>query len=154
MNCPPNAKLIPLTQGRFAIVDEDMFEELNQFKWYCDTGYAQRMEKRQHVRMSRVVMKAPPESHVDHISMNRLDNRRCNLRLATRAQNGQNRKCLSNNRLGIKGVRKWHHKFVARIRVNTIEIYLGLFPSAEEAALAYNVAAKEYFGEFALLNEV
>lgn len=91
---------------------------------------------------------------VDHINRNRLDNRRSNLRLATPSENLSNKPAQKNNKLGIKGV-SYHAKagkFVAQIAKDGQHFHLGLFPTPEEAAQAYNQAALKYHGEFANLN--
>lgn len=158
MKVPYGAKLIPLTQGKFAIVDEDMFEELNQFKWFFHCGYARRnspymaVGKRHAIHMSRVVAQVPDGLNCDHISLDRLDNRRCNLRVATDSQNSQNKGLYRNNKTGVKGVDvRQDGKFRARIQLNKKSVGLGLFSSLEQAASAYRAAAKYYHGEFARL---
>ncbi len=154
---PRGAKLIPLTQGKFAIVDEDMFEELNLFKWFFHCGYARRNskyipgQKRRGIHMSRVVAGVPDGFECDHRSLNKLDNRRSNLRVATHTQNIQNRGACRSNRLGVKGVgyQKDMKKYRARIQVNHRPILIGWFDTVEEASAAYREAAKQYHGEFA-----
>lgn len=87
------SKEIPLSQGRLALVDDADYAELSQHKWFVDHyGYAVRnfprsLCKTRDIRMHRVILNAPDGMTVDHINGNRLDNRRCNLRLATDAQN-------------------------------------------------------------------
>lgn len=150
-------KLIPLTQGKYATVDDDLFEELNQFKWFYHCGYARRNsprgggKKRHAIHMSRVVLNAPDGVQCDHISLNRLDNQRTNLRLATHAQNIHNRVAPKTNTSGFKGVdfRKSGNKYRARIQVNCKSITLGVFRTAKEAANAYIVAAGKLHGQFA-----
>lgn len=152
-------KLIPLTQGKFAIVDDDMFDELNRFKWFYHYGYARRNskhvlgKKRPMIHMSRVVMSVPDGFQCDHISLNRCDNRRANLRVASHAQNNCNKHACKNNTSGAKGVdfRKWDRKYRARIGFNKKSIHLGNFSTLEEASVAYSIAAKKYHGEFANL---
>lgn len=153
---PPGSRLIPLTQGKFAIVDEDMFDELNQFKWFYHCGYARRNSSRSQgeqctIHMSRVVANTPDGFQCDHISLNRLDNRRANLRLASPVQNNYNKSVLKNNACGVKGVhcQKDYKKYRARIGVNGKCIYLGVFETVEMAAAAYSEAAHKYHGEFA-----
>lgn len=165
MTIPPNTKLISLTQGKHAIVDANDFDWLNQWKWnYHKFGYAirtqhvamlNRKQKKTGIRMHRLIMNAPAGSDVDHINGNTLDNRRCNLRLCTRSQNMMNQK-------KTRGLSKYkgvylngeRNKWMARLKINRRTIFLGRFSSQEEAALAYNNAAKKYFGQFAKLNEV
>ena len=91
---------------------------------------------------------------VDHINRNSLDNRRCNLRIATRSLNGANRVKQTNNTSGFKGV-NWFaetNRWRARLKANGKETHLGYFLSITEAAKAYDKAAKEHFGDFACLN--
>ena len=87
---------------------------------------------------------------VDHINHDSLDNRRCNLRVATIRQNAQNMRVRSDNTSGYKGVYK-HSKggFVAQIWVKSEHRYLGYFATPELAHEAYCKAAEQYFGEFA-----
>jgi len=88
---------------------------------------------------------------VDHINRNGLDNRRCNLRLATRSQNCANKPAYRTNRSGYKGVR-WSsraQKWIAYIRVRGQHKYLGRHTTPEAAHQAYLAAAIEAFGEFA-----
>jgi HNH endonuclease/AP2 domain len=106
--------------------------------------------------MHRMVLGSTAEI-VDHINGNGLDNRRANLRDATKSQNQQNRKRPNkNNKSGYKGV-YWHgtaSKWVAAITVESKFHGLGLYEKKEEAALAYNVAALRLYGEFAALNQI
>ena len=89
---------IPLTQGKYAIVDQDDFERLNKHKWCavksCNTFYAGRTiyvgKKNISIMMHRQILHPPGHLFVDHINHNGLDNRKANLRLATCAQNNYN----------------------------------------------------------------
>ena len=160
-------KMIPLSQGKFAKVDEDDFERVNQYKWSYINGYAQRAKYRQDGKrrlygLHRFVMGLSMESDlmVDHINGDKLDNRKVNLRICTKGQNNNNHG--PKNRLG-KGTSKYKgvsykgdtvKKWRSRITIGRKEINLGRFDSEEEAARAYNEAAKEHFGEFAWLNDV
>ncbi len=91
---------------------------------------------------------------VDHINGDGLDNRRANLRPATHASNNRNRGGTRLNTSGYKGV-TWHkrgRKWMAQIHHKGKHYHLGLFTDLTEAALAYDVAAADMFGEFAWLN--
>ncbi|CAM3445664.1 HNH endonuclease [Klebsiella variicola] len=154
--------LIELTKGAFAIVDDEDVELISRFSWQLnDSGYAVANVGvgRKHVtieRMHRMILRAPDGMDVDHINGNRRDNRKCNLRLATRTQNHWNQRKRSRCSSEFKGV-CWHNqnkRWRARINVYGKEIALGCFSSEIEAAKAYNEAAKKYFGDFALLNEI
>lgn len=157
-------KTIPLTHGLEAIVDDEDYEELSKFKWYAvgHTGqeYAARYgghDSPQHIRMHRVLIRAPDGMQVDHINGNRLDNRKENLRLASQAQNSRNRgKFAIPTYSRYKGVsyHKRDHVWQAEIKVDGKAIYLGSFTTEREAALAYNIAARQYHGNYAKLNEI
>jgi len=90
-----------------------------------------------------------PNCDIDHINGDRSDNRLANLRLATRGQNNINSLKQHNNTSGYKGAYydKRRGYWNAEIWVNNRKKYLGKFPTAEEAGLAYLEAAKKYFGE-------
>ena len=151
------AKLIPLTQGRFAIVDADDYDQLSQYKWYAiktpKTYYAARSSKRKNIRMHRLITSAPKGLFVDHIKHNGLDNRKTNLRLCTRRQNNRNRRPC-NKTSKYKGVcwNKHAKKFMASISIDGKNKTLGYFDDQVDAAKAYDKAAKKLFGEFAYLN--
>lgn len=95
-----------------------------------------------------------PVDQIDHINGNKADNRLSNLRPASRFENGRNRPRLKNNKAGHKGV-SWHKgnkRWRAQITRNHQDYFLGYFNSAQDAADAYNRAALEYHGEFAMLD--
>lgn len=153
-------KLIPLSKGYFAIVDDDDYEFLMQWAWHVnDSGahcYAMRNSepdengKRSHVMMHRVIDKTPEGFETDHRNGNGLDNRRHNLRTATRAQNMHNRLPNKKGRSAFKGVswHKQHRKWIAAIQINNRRHHIGLFTSEADAAAAYQARAKREFGEF------
>ena len=152
-------KRIPLTQGKFALVDEDDYERLACSKWYLQNdGYAARNEKqedgtRRTVLMHRVIVGAKPGDglHVDHRDVDKLNNRRANLRSCIRAENLRNFKRRTDNTSGCKGVsfRRDSGKWRARINVNDREINLGSFDTRELAHEFYCLAADMLHGEFA-----
>ncbi len=108
--------------------------------------------------LHRAIMQPPPGMVVDHIDGNPLDNRRRNLRICSRADNQRNQKLGKANTTGFKGVTTpknlahLKNPFLARIQVNGLKKYLGVFTTAEDAARAYDAAAILHFGEFARLN--
>ncbi len=151
-------KQIPLTQDKFTVVDDDVYQWASKHKWcaHRDRGvfYAIRKERGNIVRLHREIMKASDGVHVDHISGDGLDNRRGNLRLCTHAENQRNRGSQSNNTSGFKGV-SWNKssgKWMAKIKVDGKAVHLGYFASKEDAARAYDTAATKYHGEFAKTN--
>jgi hypothetical protein len=147
-------RLIPLTQGQFAIVDACNFDWLNQWKWRTfsphnsDLLYAVRGHRA--IYMHREIMKPSSGMVVDHINHNALDNRLSNLRVVTQSQNIMNRRINRNNKTGLRGVElRANGRFLARIRVAGKAKHLGVFDTPEEAYSAYCAAADKYFGEFA-----
>lgn len=160
-------KEIPLTQEKFALVDDEDFERLSKYKWYYDkfNGGAARsvhipgsLNRTKGIKMAHEVLQTK-ELH-DHIDRNKLNNQKSNLRPCSCAQNQYNRgKIKSKATSKYKGVhfdcarKKW----MARIHFINIlgpsrSKYLGRFAIEEDAARAYDEAAKQHFGEFAVFN--
>lgn len=108
---------------------------------------------REIMKLNRVVNGHRQE--VDHINMNRLDNRKTNLRVCTPSLNRGNKRMQSNNRSGFKGISPADCKskpWKAQIQLNGVYQHLGLYATPVEAARAYDKAALEVFGEFAHTN--
>lgn len=157
-------KKIKLTKGQFAIIDDEDFQRVSQYRWHAmqsktDDFYAVssflRRKAGEIMLMHRFILNAPKEFLVDHINHNPLDNRKINLRLSTTNQNHMNIKKTKNKKSSIyKGVSffKPFKKWRARIVINGKEKSLKYFNSEIAAAIAYDKAAKKYFGEFAYLN--
>lgn len=157
-------KMILLSQGKFAVVDDIDYEWLMRWSWCAvksDKGvwYAVRTDRtgrEKQVRMHREIMNAPDGIEVDHKDNDGLHNWRDNLRECTHAQNLSNRGLFSNSTTGYKGVSIFRQngkvRYQAKIRVDGKLIHLGLFDTDVEAAKAYDAAAPQYFGEFARLN--
>lgn len=156
-------KQIQLSQGKFALVDDEDFEKINQYKWHYDNnrrrdGYAvaQTGYKGKKIYMHRFIVNAQKEQEIDHIDGNKLNNQKSNLRVVTRSQNNYNQRPQINASSKFKGV-TWHkkaQKWMATIHTKDNKIYLGVFTEEAEAAKAYNKIAKELFGEYARLNEI
>lgn len=91
----------------------------------------------------------PTDMQIDHINGDRKDNRICNLRIASHADNCRNSKVRKHSKTGIKGVKKCRSRWHVRIRVSGQEIWLGSYKTPEEAKAAYDAAAEKYFGQFA-----
>lgn len=155
-------KKIQLVSGGYAKVSPSDHPRLSKYRWHKrkDDGYASRTEykdgKFKTIRMHQEIINIPEGFVTDHINRDRLDNRRCNLRKATRSQNTANSKMPSTNTSGYKGVyyRKEQNRWRASIRVDGKLMSLGQYGSAEDAAKAYNDAALKHFGEFAFLNKL
>lgn len=153
-------KLIKLTKGKFVKVDDEDFNKLNQFRWYFNVnGYAARRDSKQnryrHIYMHRVITGCPQGVEVDHKNNDRLDNRKCNLRVCTRQENAFNRLKQSNNTSGYRGVVYCRDKFIKKWKYQIKkgqEKHCGYYLTAFEASIAYDKKAKELFGEFAALN--
>lgn len=156
-------ELIPLTQGKCAIVDDEDAAVVSKYKWHCnDSGYAVTQIRigdgsAKKVRMHRLLLNPPADMDIDHINGNRMDNRRCNLRICTRSENLRNAKKHKTHAEAsskFKGV-CWHkqrRRWYARYRKDGKQFHIGLFDNEEDAARAYDAAAKTAFGAFARLN--
>jgi hypothetical protein len=165
-----NKRIIKLTQGQCAIIDAEDYDRVAALAWHAhkEPGYSKttfvalhslprRQGRTRSISMHRFILDAPPNNLIDHRNGNPLDNRKENLRLATKRTNGQNRGPAKSNKTGFKGVsirrnEKRLKMYRANIRVNDKQVFLGNFMRPEEAALAYDRAAIEHFGEFAVLN--
>jgi hypothetical protein len=150
-------KTIPLTRGKVALVDDEDYEELAQFKWYAlkapTTWYAGRYvgggrTASKKVKMHQVIL---GQSGVDHRDSNGLNNQRFNLRPATQAQQLRNQRIRRDNTSGYKGV-YWYRpdgKWRARVYVDGRCHHVGTFDTAEAAAAARAAVLPQYHGEFA-----
>lgn len=108
--------------------------------------------KRTVIRMHMLIY---PNLLVDHVDGNGLDNRRKNLRIATKQENNRNtRKRLDGKTSKYKGVCKHNNGFTAQISINAKRIYLGYFKNEIDAAICYNKAAIKNFGKFANINKL
>lgn len=155
-------KLIPLTRGENAMVDDEDFKRVNQFKWHLriqkKTGlkYAIRSlwcgGKYKKIYMHQFVLGI---AKVDHRDGNGINNQRFNLRECSKAENNRNRRIGRDNTSGFKGV--CYHKrarlWQSQIYVNNKARFLGLFESPKEAAFIYDAAAKKFHGEFSKTNQ-
>jgi hypothetical protein len=156
---------IPLSQGKYAIVDPDDHDRLSRHKWYASPGhhtyYAVRgqwspiLKKRLNIAMHREVIDVPDDLFVDHINHNGWDNRKANLRPATAADNARNaRHPRINTTSKYRGI--WYNKrkkrWRAGISLKGKTIHLGYFRKEIDAAKAYDKTAKKHYGQFAILN--
>lgn len=147
---------IPLTRGLVATIDDEDFPLVSQHNWYAHRAkngrwYA-RSNKKPMIFMHRLILNASSSVQVDHVDNDGLNNRRSNLRTATQSQNNAN--------IGPKRLRKTKGTYLdkrcgswrAEITVNSCHYYLGSYKTESEAAIAYDRAARKYFGEYARLN--
>lgn len=166
-------KLIKTRKGICVKVDDGDYAHLNQYKWHISgrqgNYYARcaRLGKSMH----RYLLAAKEGQFVDHINGDGLDNRMNNIRTCTHAQNMCNRKPASKSKY--KGVSSHQSRVIHKLKSGKTKIYLarkrwtasikrpdstskhiGIFDNKEDAARAYNEAAKQYQGEFARLNKV
>lgn len=162
---------IPLTNGGVALIDDADYPLVRGRTWrwrqsgrirYAEShhdGRPENTKRRLRVRtfMHRIILGlSDPKTCCDHINRNGLDNRRCNLRPATRSQNMANRNKTVKNSTGFKGVvylrRRRVPTWTAQIGVMYRVVYLGRFQTPEDAARAYDKAALFFFGDFANIN--
>lgn len=146
--------------GKFALVDDDMYELLSQYSWNYNRGYAMSGAKAKDElgsrAMHRVVNQTPDGMYTDHIDRNTLNNQQANLRSATPAQNATNRSTLKGRVSKYKGVSKHigDSNWRAYIGHNGKLEHLGSYSTQRAAAKAYNDAAIEYHGEYASTNDI
>ncbi len=162
-------KKIKLTQGEYALVDDEDFEELNKYKWHCqryaNSNYAKRWNKNKKpntINMHRQITNCPDNMQIDHINGDGLDNRKRNLRICTQQQNGLN--ILKTKKESTTGIRcvsynKKTNKYCPYIYLNGKRKRLGAFDDIEDARVAYIRASLKYYGDFSpyknkLSNEV
>jgi len=148
-------KEITLTKGKLAVVDDDEFEFITQWKWSFDGSYAVRghylgrkngKDKYKKIYLHRVLNKTPKGLETDHINKDKLDNRKENLRSVTKSQNGRNRDAYKNNKTKVCGV-GWYDKikkYRASIVFDKKRIHLGYFININDAASARRTAEKLY----------
>lgn len=150
-------KRIKLTQGKFALVDDDDFNKLSKYKWCLvnvtnNCKYAVTTIKCKQFSMHRVIMNIKNSNiFVDHINRNGLDNRKENLRIVSCSENAMNASIRSDNKSGFKGIYwnklsgKWH----TQIWFNKKCIYLGSYDSLNLAKIIRKLGEIEYFGDYA-----
>ena len=146
-------KKIDLGNGHFAKVDDDFYEKYNHLNWRYEKhhsgngGYAVTT-----VKLHRLVTGAERGEEIDHLNRDKLDNRKENLRRVSSSENRQNRRPDKRNSSGYRGVHFQRNRWVARLAKDGKRIWLGAYATKEEAAKAYDKAAKELYGEKAYLN--
>lgn len=157
---------IPLTKGFYATVDACEYDRLMLMSFSANATTTRKgmypvtkvtvNERRMSIAMHRFIVDSPDKKMGDHRNGDGLDNRRKNLRPATQQENSRNSSPQRDKNTPYKGVSESARLgcvvYLARITVNGKIVWLGVFRFVEGAALAYDVAARIYFGEFARLN--
>jgi hypothetical protein len=155
-------KQIPLTQGKVAIIDDEDFERVARIKWCYSKSHGYASGKIPYedgtyskaILMHRYLLNVPKDKVTDHINLDKLDNRKANLRICTRGENNRNMKIRSTNKSGYKGVYPHYTgRFQVHVRHEGKSNYVGLFDDPEEAALFYNFWAFDLHGEYANVND-
>jgi hypothetical protein len=148
------------------LIDDDDYDLIKNYTWYpkydkkLNGFYACtniRIDKNKYTlaTMSRILLPVQPGQITDHINHNTLDNRRCNIRICTKAENNRNKRKHKNGLTSqYKGVYKitGKEKFGVSIYIDGKQKRISQHRSERMAALQYNRAAKKYYGEFASLN--
>lgn len=141
-----------MSNGKQFIFDKDDYDLINKYCWrMTSNGYIQSGNQ---IKLHRLIANCPDKLVVDHISGDKADNRKSNLRICKYNENSRNHSLNSNNTSGVAGV-SWHkasNKWIARIKVNYKTIYLGTFVNFEKAVKARKEAEEKYFGEFSYDN--
>lgn len=153
---------IKLTQGFYAIVDNSDFDWLNSFKWCYIQGYARKRipGMNRTIGMHELITHKPKGKEVDHINGDKLDNRRCNLRVCSKSENMINVSVHRDNLSGYKGVtfRKKLYEltgikhYMARVSYKGKQFHVGSFKNPIHAAMARDICAKDNLGEYVNLN--
>jgi hypothetical protein len=153
----PDGYMVGVTaKGEEFLFDKEDFDLVKQYVWHISgEDYVVHKDK-DSIMMHRLIMSPPSDMDVDHIFGKRKDNRRSELRICTRQQNLHNSKKVirENTSSKYKGVTFNRGSYFARIRHDGQNKYLGNFKTEKEAALAYNEAAIEFYGEYAKLNVI
>ena len=134
------------------LLDIEDIELVKPYKWCLNkAGYVYNSYSKKEC-MHNVVMGA---KMIDHVSGEKRDNRRCNLRAATASENSRNKGPSTNNKTGVRGVYKLPDgRYKASLQPKSGFVRIGVFDTLEEAALEYNIVAKKHYGEFAYQNEL
>jgi len=149
----PGVRFIPLTRGKFAKVDEIDFADVSRWNWsyWCDRSGREYAMRGKSTFLHRYLMRLGPGVQGDHANGDGLDNRRDNLRKATSPENNRNRRAGAGSASKYKGVARHYDKWAATIWKGR-KYWLGRFVIEEDAARAYDEAARRLHGEFARVN--
>lgn len=156
-------------KGSCALIDRDDLEKISKYRWVAraskERTYVQHIINRKDgkyhaLHLHRLIMDAPSNMMVDHINGNGLDNRKCDLRVCTHAQNQRNGNKKRKNGTKYKGISlhksqyNGPQRWEAFISFNGKKIHAGIFLKEEDAATAYNITALRYFREYSKLNYI
>lgn len=149
---------IDLGYGFVSLIDLEDVDKCKDWNWYLNKdGYVVRsiLIDVKAIRLHRIIMNTPKGMDTDHIDHNPLNNRKSNLRICSRSENSMNT-ITTTGTSKYKGVywNKKNKKWIAQIKIDYKNIYLGSFYNEEDAAIAYNNKATELFGDFKLVNEL
>lgn len=151
----PGVVVVPLSRGLMATIDAADAEMVAASgPWYASSdGYAtHRANGKPVVLMHRLILGCASDLEVDHIDGDPLNNRRANLRPATRGQNRQNTRPKKHGTSRFKGVTRLRRMGAARWQAAIKSRFLGTFSTEDDAARAYDQEARRLFGPFARLN--
>jgi HNH endonuclease len=153
--CEPQVRRIPVGHGLFATVDAADYEEVRKYRWrairHGRNAYAATRKNGRTVYMHRMFMRPRKGYVVDHIDGNGLNNRRCNLRVCTPAQNLANKGPRGGSSPFV-GVYRSKDKWVAHVMCRGKHYYVGAFADEVAAAKARDRKAYELHGQYAYLN--
>lgn len=149
-----------LSDGTIFMFDADLFSRIKDIKWYA--SYKDRKDRQIYIvdcygrPLHQVLFSTRKGMELDHINLDTLDNRRCNVRFCTHQQNQMNQPLQKNNKSGVSGVSYYppRKKYRARIKISQLDIYLGYYDTFQEAVQARNVGMECMFGEYGRYNDV
>ena len=151
-------KKLRVCTGHYALVDDDLYDQVCDLFWHFDGTKVFHSAKGKHTSLHNVALPIPRDgvTVIDHIDRNPLNNLRENLRPATHQQNSFNRSKYINAKTTskYKGVSKVKNKYRASIQFDGKKYHLGYHATEKLAALAYNKKAKKLFGDYSYLNQV
>lgn len=160
-------KVIKITQGCRAFIDDEDFEKVSRYRWYLVRPLKSKTLKyaackkypdgeKKTLLMHRLILNAPKGRPVDHIDRNGLNNQKSNLRICSIRENNLNCKIHKTNKSGYRGV-CWHEQnscYRAYFSLHNKTYHIGLFQTAKEAAIARNEKMKQLGCKFARLNPI
>lgn len=142
-------KCLKTSEGVEFLIDDDDFENISKYRWCIYDRYLESYINGKNIKLSRFIMKADKDHHVDHINGDLLDNRKANLRLCSRYQNQQNRKINKDNVCGHKGIQLMNNgRYRVRIQTNGKREHIGCFERLVDAINCRREIGKESHGKF------